>query len=46
MSDIRFSYETQKSVSVKETVFPFISFSGADTELGSEMESTDEVMER
>ncbi len=30
----------------KETVFPFISFSGADTELGPEMKSTGEVMGR
>ena len=44
LTDIRFSYEILKSVSAKETVFPFISFSGADTELGPEMESTGEVM--
>ena len=46
LSDIGFSYETPESVSVKETVFPFISFSGADTELGPEMKSTGEVMGR
>ncbi|MBT4184192.1 MAG: hypothetical protein HOE10_02950, partial [Deltaproteobacteria bacterium] len=44
LSDIGFSYKTPESVSVKETVFPFISFSGADTELGPEMKSTGEVM--
>ncbi len=46
LSDIGFSYKTLESVSVKETVFPFISFSGADTELGPEMKSTGEVMGR
>jgi len=46
LSDIGFSYKTPESVSVKETVFPFISFSGADTELGPEMKSTGEVMGR
>ena len=44
LSNIGFSYETPDTVSVKETVFPFVSFSGADTELGPEMKSTGEVM--
>jgi len=44
--DIEFSHEPPESVSVKETVFPFISFFGADTELGPEMKSTSEVMGR
>jgi carbamoyl-phosphate synthase large subunit len=44
LSEISFSYETPQTVSVKETVFPFVSFSGADTELGPEMKSTGEVM--
>jgi carbamoyl-phosphate synthase large subunit len=46
LSEIGFSYEAPKTVSVKETVFPFVSFSGADTELGPEMKSTGEVMGR
>jgi carbamoyl-phosphate synthase large subunit len=46
LSEIGFSYEAPQTVSVKETVFPFVSFSGADTELGPEMKSTGEVMGR
>ena len=46
LSEIDFSYEAPQTVSVKETVFPFVSFSGADTELGPEMKSTGEVMGR
>ena len=44
LSEIGFIYQTPNTVSVKETVFPFVSFSGADTELGPEMKSTGEVM--
>ncbi|GIT71651.1 MAG: hypothetical protein Ct9H300mP28_14650 [Pseudomonadota bacterium] len=40
LSEIGFIYQTPNTVSVKETVFPFVSFSGADTELGPEMKST------
>ncbi|MBL4823799.1 MAG: carbamoyl-phosphate synthase large subunit [SAR324 cluster bacterium] len=46
LSEIGFSYEVPETVTVKETVFPFVSFSGADTELGPEMKSTGEVMGR
>ena len=46
LSEIGFSFEMPETVSVKETVFPFVSFSGADTELGPEMKSTGEVMGR
>ena len=46
LNEISFSYEVPETVSVKETVFPFVSFSGADTELGPEMKSTGEVMGR
>ena len=46
LSEIGFSYEVPETVSVKETVFPFVSFAGADTELGPEMKSTGEVMGR
>jgi len=46
ISEIGFSFEMPRTVSVKETVFPFVSFSGADTELGPEMKSTGEVMGR
>ncbi len=44
LSEIGFIYQKPNTVSVKETVFPFVSFSGADTELGPEMKSTGEVM--
>ena len=44
LSEIGFIYQTPNTVSVKETVFPFVSFSGADTEFGPEMKSTGEVM--
>jgi len=46
LTEIGFSYEMPKTVSVKETVFPFVSFTGSDTELGPEMKSTGEVMGR
>ncbi|MBC8257940.1 MAG: carbamoyl-phosphate synthase large subunit [SAR324 cluster bacterium] len=46
LKGIGFSYEVPETISVKETVFPFVSFSEADTELGPEMKSTGEVMGR
>ena len=46
LAEIGFSYKVPDIVTVKETVFPFVSFSGADTELGPEMKSTGEVMGR
>ena len=39
-----FSYKLPATFAVKETVFPFVKFAGADTELGPEMKSTGEVM--
>ncbi len=38
------SIPTPKYISVKEAVFPFVKFPGADTLLGPEMRSTGEVM--
>ena len=41
---LNFSYKPPATFAVKETVFPFAKFAGADTELGPEMKSTGEVM--
>lgn len=41
---LNFSYVPPQTFSVKETVFPFAKFTGADLELGPEMKSTGEVM--
>ena len=46
LKDLNFIYTAPTSFSVKETVFPFIRFAGADSELGPEMKSTGEVMGR
>ncbi|MBF0350705.1 MAG: carbamoyl-phosphate synthase large subunit [SAR324 cluster bacterium] len=46
LEEIGFHYTTPTNFSVKETVFPFARFAGADTELGPEMKSTGEVMGR
>ena len=44
LESLNFSYVPPKTVAVKETVFPFAKFAGADLELGPEMKSTGEVM--
>lgn len=44
LESLNFSYQAPDTFSVKETVFPFAKFAGADTELGPEMKSTGEVM--
>ena len=41
---LNFKYTPPQTYAVKETVFPFAKFAGADTELGPEMKSTGEVM--
>ncbi len=46
LKEIGFRHEKPVHFSVKETVFPFVRFIGADTELGPEMKSTGEVMGR
>ena len=45
LDELKFTKEVQpKHFSVKEAVFPFLKFPGADTLLGPEMLSTGEVM--
>ena len=46
LSDLNYKYQPPDFFSIKETVFPFLKFSGTDTELGPEMKSTGEVMGR
>ncbi|MEC8359995.1 MAG: ATP-grasp domain-containing protein, partial [SAR324 cluster bacterium] len=46
LSSIGFEYHAPKDYAVKETVFPFMRFTGSDTTLGPEMLSTGEVMGR
>lgn len=44
IESLNFTYLPPSKVAVKETVFPFAKFEGADVELGPEMKSTGEVM--
>lgn len=44
LEKLNFAYEPPDTFAVKETVFPFSKFAGADLELGPEMKSTGEVM--
>ena len=46
LSSIGFEYHAPTDFAVKETVFPFMRFTGSDTTLGPEMQSTGEVMGR
>ncbi len=46
LASLNYEYVAPTFTSVKETVFPFAKFAGADTELGPEMKSTGEVMGR
>ena len=46
LEGLGYRYTVPDDYSVKETVFPFARFAGADAELGPEMKSTGEVMGR
>jgi carbamoyl-phosphate synthase large subunit len=46
LSSLGFEYHAPTESAVKETVFPFMRFTGSDTTLGPEMLSTGEVMGR
>ena len=46
LEGLGYRYTVPDDYSVKETVFPFARFAGADAELGPEMQSTGEVMGR
>jgi carbamoyl-phosphate synthase large subunit len=46
LSSLGFEYHAPTEYAVKETVFPFMRFTGSDTTLGPEMLSTGEVMGR
>ena len=46
LSSVGFEYHAPTDFAVKETVFPFMRFTGSDTTLGPEMQSTGEVMGR